>query len=92
MSINLHLEGHDLIQTPTYITEMCMSINPKTKRPDGGMEGVRRRYIFYLHLCRQDSFNHNFQDDPEGQKESWELWTEKIKEIEQVKNPQFYMM
>lgn len=37
-----------LLQTPTSITWMCLSINPKTKKPDGGHQGVLRRYIFWL--------------------------------------------
>jgi hypothetical protein len=48
MSMNLHCEGIDLWQTPTYITEMCLSINPHTREPDGGMAGVRRRYAFWV--------------------------------------------
>ena len=53
MSMNLTLhtpEGVEvaLRQTPTFITWMCVSYNFDTQEPDGGMEGVRRRYFFWL--------------------------------------------
>ena len=54
MSMNLtRHDGEDgpelpLWQTPTHITWMCLSYNPKTKRPDGGHEGVRRRYLLWV--------------------------------------------
>ena len=53
MSMNLTLHTADggeidLRQTPTHITWMCLSYNPETKEPDGGMEGVRRRYFHWL--------------------------------------------
>lgn len=56
MSMNLTLhEGEKgpelpLWGTPTHITWMCLSYNPKTKtkRPDGGHEGVRRRYLMWV--------------------------------------------
>lgn len=48
MSMNLHCEGIDLWQTTSHITEMCLSIDPDTGEPDGGMEGVRRRYATWV--------------------------------------------
>ena len=53
MSMNLHLsEGEDgkevcLWQTPTFITEMCLSYD-STGQPDGGMAGVLRRYVIWV--------------------------------------------
>ena len=60
MSMNLHLEAHkgakfNLWQTPTFITDMCMSYNLKKRRPDGGMKGVLRRYIFWVVSHRNGS-------------------------------------
>lgn len=37
-----------LWQTPTAITWMCLSYNPKTNKPDGGHAGVLRRYIHWV--------------------------------------------
>ena len=54
MSMNLTLTDKttdcdiDLWQTPTFITWMCLSYNPETKEPDGGHEGVRRRYLEWV--------------------------------------------
>ena len=53
MSKNLHLtEGEEgpeinLWQTPTFITEMCLSYD-STGQPDGGMTGVMRRYQIWV--------------------------------------------
>lgn len=53
MSTNLHLTDADtgqevwLWQTPTMITYMCMSYAPDGTS-DGGMEGIRRRYIEWV--------------------------------------------
>jgi len=52
MNLTLH-DGEDgpeieLWQTPTHITWMCLSYNPETKEPDGGHEGVRRRYLEWV--------------------------------------------
>lgn len=54
MSMNLTLhDGEDgpeveLWQTPTFITWMCLSYNPETQEPDGGHEGVGRRYLIWV--------------------------------------------
>ena len=48
MSMNLTCRGIELWQTPTYITWMCLSYDPETGQPDGGHEGVRRRYIMWV--------------------------------------------
>jgi hypothetical protein len=53
MSMNLHLsEGEEgpeinLWQTPTHITDMCLSYD-STGKPDGGMAGVMRRYVVWV--------------------------------------------
>ena len=54
MSLNLTLVSEstgkeiNLWQTPTYITFMCLSSDPETLLPDGGMLAVRRRYLLWL--------------------------------------------
>lgn len=47
MSINLHCEEATVWQTPTWVTEMCMS-RGANGRPDGGWKGVLRRYKIWL--------------------------------------------
>lgn len=37
----------DLWQTPTYITEMCLSCDERGQF-DGGQEGIRRRYLRWV--------------------------------------------
>lgn len=54
MSFNLTLsEGYsgpsvELWQTLTWVTLICLSYNPTTNEPDGGHEGVRRRYLHWV--------------------------------------------
>ena len=54
MSMNLTLSDGpdgpdtDLWQTPTWVTWMCLSYDPVTKDPDGGHDGVRRRYVEWV--------------------------------------------
>lgn len=54
VSLNLTLsDGPDgpeigLWQTPTWVTWICLSFDPTTKDPDGGHEGVRRRYVEWV--------------------------------------------
>lgn len=54
MSLNLTLSDGpngpiiDLWQTPTWVTWICLSYDPSTKEPDGGHDGVRRRYAEWV--------------------------------------------
>jgi hypothetical protein len=90
MSMNLTLYDNDtgqdieLWQTPSYITWMCLSYNPETKEPDGGHEGVRRRYIEWV----KSHVNGVWKDVEELHHETLRTW-DHIKEINKVKNPTF---
>jgi hypothetical protein len=74
----------DLWQTPTFITWMCLSYNPETKQPDGGDEGVRRRYVEWV----KSHTNGKWESS-----EDLEYMTERINDhlsiIQKVKNPEF---
>lgn len=87
MSMNLHLEGLDLWQTPTFITYMCMSYNDETSEPDGGQEGVRKRYLIWV-----ESHTDGVWSDPED----LEYIQLKIKEHKEkvlsVKDLEFYVL
>lgn len=50
MSMNLKIEEDTelLLQTPTWITYMCLSYDPLTEESDGGWEGVLRRYKMWV--------------------------------------------
>lgn len=50
MNLTCHEDGYavPLWQTPTHITYMCLSYHPETRKPDGGHEGVRRRYLLWV--------------------------------------------
>ena len=86
MSMNLHCEGLDLWQTPTHITYMCMSVNPKTGESDGGMEGVRRRYITWVRSRADGAY-----DSAEDAAAQYALVNEHMAYVMSVKNPQFFM-
>jgi hypothetical protein len=90
MSINLTLTDKDtgldidLWQTPTFITWMCLSYNLETKEPDGGHDGVRRRYEEWVKSHTTGKWDSS---------EDLEYMTERINDhlstIKNVKNPEF---
>lgn len=71
MSMNLHCNWFNVIQTPTYITYMIYD------DCSGGQVAVKRRYINYIKYLRQEQFNTN-SSNPEAQKDVWDGWTEHI--------------
>lgn len=91
MSVNLYLQDGpdgpetDLWQTPTHITNMCLSINPADGEPDGGHEAVRRRYLHWV----DSELNGVYQSE-----EDMNWLRKKIadhkSEVLSVKNPHFY--
>jgi len=90
MSMNLTLTDKDtgldidLWQTPTFITWMCLSYNLETKEPDGGHDGVRRRYEEWVKSHTTGKWDSS---------EDLEYMTERINDhlstIQKVKNPEF---
>lgn len=90
MSMNLTLhDGEDgpnieLWQTPTWITWMCLSYNPETKEPDGGHEGVRRRYNEWV----RSLLNGVWKDTEEFEYER-ERVEEHLKLVNSAKQPYF---
>jgi hypothetical protein len=90
MSMNLTLSvgedgpNVDLWQTPTWVTWMCLSYDPDTKLPDGGMNGVRRRYIQWVESHRNGVWSDN---------EDYEYMCERVKDhiqlINSVQDPYF---
>lgn len=59
MSMNLCSEPRlELIQTPTWITYLLLSLN-KDGEPDGGPNGVMRRYALWLRYLAQEAINNN---------------------------------
>lgn len=92
MSRNLTVEasnagGEQLYQTPTEITWMCLSYKPGTQKPDGGMEGVRRRYI---HWCTYE-WQHYYNTEKNQEEQVWirETALEHIAWVESLKRPKF---
>ena len=90
MSLNLTLHDEEtgeeifLWQTPTWVTEICLSYDPVTKEPDGGQEGVRRRYIRWI-KAQLNGIWHT-EEELETQKEKVEQHLEKVNA---VKRPHF---
>lgn len=86
MSMNLHCEGEELFQTPTYITNMCMSLKENGK-PAGGMKAVRYRYLLWLEdrllsgiLTKQERLY------------NCEIFTGQRDALMALKKPKFYIM
>lgn len=90
MSKNLHLtvgeEGPEinLWQTPSVITDMCLSYD-KNGQPDGGMAGVMRRYQIWLRSHTSGIWNS--EEELEGMRARVRAHIEKI---ESVKDPFFW--
>lgn len=86
MSMNLHCKELDLWQTPTHITYMCMSLDKKGN-PDGGMEGVRKRYLYWVR-----SHTNGVWKVPEQYEEMKSNVKEHCEAVLKLKNPDFYSM
>jgi len=90
MSLNLTLcEGEDgpdieLWQTPTFITQMCLSYDAVTGQPDGGHEAVRKRYIFWV-----KSQLNGVYDTPEDFESQQILVESHVTLVQSVKDPRF---
>ncbi len=87
MSMNLSEKTVNLRQTPTNISYMCMS-NDGFGNPDGGMEGVRRRYLWWCRYCSQNEHN-SCRDGVEAQRMITESWDDHIAEVEAIETPRF---
>jgi hypothetical protein len=88
MSLNLTMSdsaGREIFlwQTPTFITNMCLSYGDDGV-PDGGMEGVRRRYICWVN----GTLNGVYSDDEELSA-AREAVKDHLLKITEVIEPQF---
>lgn len=86
MSMNLHCNKVDLWQTPTWVTYLCMSLDDEGN-PDGGMEGVRRRYIMWVKSTLNGVWNST--EDFEGHRASVE---DHLRELNSHKDLEFYIL
>lgn len=90
MSFNLTLhdvesgQQVELWQTPTWVTYMCLSYNPETAEPDGGHEGVRRRYGYWV----SSHLNGSWKDHEELEDERQRI-NEHLELVNSVKQPEF---
>jgi len=83
MSMNLHCDKLTLWQTPTYITYMCMSYD-ENGEPDGGNEGVRRRYAIWVRSTLNGAWS-----DPEDYDWTRERVEEHLEELDALVDPEF---
>jgi len=86
MSMNLHCDKMNLWQTPTHITDMCMSMDDNGN-PDGGMEGVRKRYLTWVR-SRLNGVWHN-REDLEIEKM---IVDEHCEQVMALESPQFFIL
>ena len=77
MSMNLICEEMEIPQTPTYITWMILSNN------DGGLEGIKYRYIQWANYQRQELFNN--AKTKKDQKDIDRAWKAHIKKLNSFK-------
>lgn len=63
MSHNLEAEEIELWQTPTWITDICLSYNHKTKSYDGGWWGILTRYTIWVESHTQGDWKSKEQLD-----------------------------
>lgn len=73
-----------LWQTPTWVTWMCLSYHPRTHKPDGGHEGVRRRYLIWV----EGHLNGIFLSEEDAAFNRWRV-NEHLEKIRDLKRPQF---
>lgn len=57
MSHNLTCDEVELWQTPTWVTDICLSIRKAGNMPDGGWEGVLFRYKAWIQSHSQGRWN-----------------------------------
>ena len=86
MSMNLHCDEMDLWQTPTYITYMSMSLD-NNGNPDGGMEGVRKRYLMWV----KSRLNGVWRDQEEYEIEKMNV-EEHCAQVMALEDPEFFIM
>ena len=85
MSMNLHCDEMDLWQTPTYVSKMCMSYGDNGE-PDGGMEGVRKRYLYWV-----ESHTNGVWKDPEEYEWVKERVANHVAKVMSMKYPTFWI-
>jgi hypothetical protein len=80
MSMNLRSDALPLRQTNTWESNLIFSAN-EYGDPDGGWEGVARRYLFWAKMRYQAQFN-ACSSSFEKQEEIAAAWGDHIREIE----------
>lgn len=87
MSMNLHCDGVELFQTPTYITNMCMSLKENGK-PAGGMKAVRYRYLLWLENRLLSSRPFSFEE----REKNYNIFVKQRDVLMAIKKPKFYIL
>lgn len=90
MSMNLVVKNadFDMPQIPTWDSELIMSINPETNKPDGGHKGVHRRLITWMRGRRQQVFN-SLAHDRASQITLDIVWSDQIERAVALNKPKF---
>lgn len=83
MSMNLVCDEFELLQTPTWVTDICLSWDPVYKCSDGGWQGILRRYIIWVEGCINGSYK--TQRDLDDTKTFYNDHINKLKKIAKAK-------
>jgi hypothetical protein len=86
MSMNLYCDKVRLWQTPTWVTNICLSLD-ENGNPDGGMDGVKRRYKIWVSGTLNGRWNSI--DELEFRREEVK---EHINELDSYRNLKFYVL
>ena len=86
MSMNLTCDEMELLQTPTFITWMCLSYNPISKQPDGGWQGILRRYEYWVEAQSNGAYESKKDHD-----ETVKFYTDHINKLKKIANKKGYL-
>lgn len=81
MSMNLKCSAVDLPQIGTTESNLILSLNPDTSKPDGGWKGVARRYMLWVKHRRQYEMNMACQK-PKEQEFIRQVWSTRLEEMQ----------
>lgn len=86
MSMNLVCDECELLQTPTWVTWMCLSWDPINKVSDGGWQGILRRYEHWVMSHCNGAF-----ESKEDHDETVKFYTDHINKLKKIAKKKNYL-